>query len=265
MNSDLHDVTSRALSEVMKHDIILPTLYRDSFYKLANELGVELDEEKLSQQLDQDLEKYYDIMSETHESLGKLETYTKDAQSAIATKDEKKLGAISSDIDKLKAELTYLRGELYVDSLTKCHNRRWITDNALENGIYKKDGTITFIDLNDFKIINDTYGHSVGDKILLFFADFIRKNLSNKEDELVRFAGDEFLVISHSAHNVMSVENYFSSLKEKLAKTKLKIKDDKLSVSFSYGVAEFKRGEKFKDSMDIADEKMYEDKKNKRK
>jgi diguanylate cyclase (GGDEF)-like protein len=265
MNSDLHDVTSKVLSEVMKHDIVLPTLYRESFFKLANELGVDIDEDKITEALDRDVEKYYDIMGETEESLSRLENYTKDAQSAIVTKDDKKLGEISSDIDKLKKELEYLRGELYLDSLTKCQNRRWITDKLLSDGSFQRDGLLTFIDLNDFKLVNDTYGHAIGDKILVFFADYIRKNLSTPEDTLIRFAGDEFLIISYAHQEPMVIENYYASLREKLSNTKLKVKEDKISVSFSYGVSEFKKGEEFKEVVDVADRRMYEDKQNKHK
>jgi diguanylate cyclase (GGDEF)-like protein/PAS domain S-box-containing protein len=95
--------------------------------------------------------------------------------------------------DKLRALATF-------DGLTGCHNRT-STITVLEHLLAGSDATeigVIFIDLDDFKPINDRYGHPVGDEVLVFVASRLRE-LTRSDDIVGRFGGDEFLLVCHGA------------------------------------------------------------------
>lgn len=97
----------------------------------------------------------------------------------------------SDGCEKLVSKLSGYTDKLYRDALTGAYNRRYYEDEA------RKEVTgsgVALIDLDDFKLYNDTYGHSAGDMALITAADAIRKCI-RKTDRLIRFGGDEFIVI----------------------------------------------------------------------
>ena len=97
----------------------------------------------------------------------------------------------SDGCEKLVSKLSGYTDKLYRDALTGAYNRRYYEDEA------RKETTcagVALIDLDDFKLYNDTYGHSAGDMALISAAAAIRKCI-RKTDRLIRFGGDEFIVI----------------------------------------------------------------------
>lgn len=91
-----------------------------------------------------------------------------------------------------------LRYLAYRDVLTGLLNRR-VVGNILEREFarsqrYRNPLSVAFLDLNDFKAINDTYGHEVVDLVLAHFADILT-HLSRVSDAVARYAGDEFVII----------------------------------------------------------------------
>jgi diguanylate cyclase (GGDEF)-like protein len=89
---------------------------------------------------------------------------------------------------------------MYTDYLTGVYNRKWL-DFAINNRISKSNARSSFaailIDLDDFKIINDTYGHDVGDKVLQDITKVL-KNCLSSEVLLARYGGDEFYILLNS-------------------------------------------------------------------
>jgi len=85
------------------------------------------------------------------------------------------------------------------DPLTNLHNRRYFHaefEKILDSSTrYKKKAALIYLDLDQFKVINDTQGHSAGDKLLIEVADTL-KNLVRKTDLLCRVGGDEFTIIT---------------------------------------------------------------------
>ena len=81
--------------------------------------------------------------------------------------------------------------KLYRDAVTDAYNRRYYEDEMKNK---KKNAGVALIDLDDFKLHNDTYGHQAGDMALYTVVDIIRKNI-RKTDKLIRFGGDEFLLV----------------------------------------------------------------------
>lgn len=93
--------------------------------------------------------------------------------------------------DKLVGKLKGYQDKLYRDPLTGIYNRRYFEDEIRD---MQNPAGVAMIDLDDFKLYNDIYGHDMGDQVLCIVADVI-KNCIRKTDKLIRYGGDEFLLI----------------------------------------------------------------------
>lgn len=100
-----------------------------------------------------------------------------------------KIGQI--DHEKVVNLFMNYNDKLYKDAITDTYNRRYYEDEIKE----KKDNAgVALIDLDDFKLYNDTYGHNAGDVALCTVADVIEGSI-RRSDRLIRFGGDEFLLV----------------------------------------------------------------------
>ena len=131
---------------------------------------------------------------------GQLERSFEGKLSGLRDKNGKKRGflLILQDITERKelyAEVTRLATQ---DSLTGLHNRRHLIDLAQQelNRSYRYHHPVSLlvIDIDYFKDVNDTYGHLVGDQVLIGFSRFLTKTLRNV-DIVGRFGGDEFVIV----------------------------------------------------------------------
>ena len=93
--------------------------------------------------------------------------------------------------DKLVGKLKGYQDKLYIDPVTGVYNRRYFEDEIRN---MQNSAGVAMIDLDDFKLYNDFYGHDMGDQVLCIVADVI-KNCIRKIDKLIRYGGDEFLLI----------------------------------------------------------------------
>lgn len=93
--------------------------------------------------------------------------------------------------DKLVGKLQGYQNKLYIDPVTGVYNRRYFEDEIRN---MQNSAGVAMIDLDDFKLYNDIYGHDMGDQVLCIVADVI-KNCIRKTDKLIRYGGDEFLLI----------------------------------------------------------------------
>jgi len=150
-----------------------------------------------------------------------------------------------------------------IDHLTKVYNRQYI-DQLLkteyeEANINRWPLYLAFIDIDDFKPINDTFGHLVGDEILKLIADFFTVNI-READVLARYGGDEFLLMlpgatSDIAHTAL--QRLLALFKDKVS---LDVKDITISTSVSIGLATHMGKHDFnslKDFIAAADEALY--------
>jgi diguanylate cyclase (GGDEF)-like protein len=125
---------------------------------------------------------------------------------------------------------------------------------------YNHTFSLVVIDLNKFKIINDTYGHAMGDKVLIFFSQLIHK-LIRETDYLFRMGGDEFylLLTNTSANNADVI---IKKLQNKLSNEKFIYENIEIELSSSFGTAEYGLdGLTIDELIVIADFRMYENKK----
>ncbi len=149
---------------------------------------------------------------------------------------------ISRDITCLENAKEQLKEQTLVDELTKANNRKAynlkIKTLLASFERYQTLFCIISIDIDDFKHINDTYGHDIGDKVLQKFSALIEANI-RQTDHLFRIGGEEFVILSEARENAEVI-----SLAEKIrtiVANKTLILD--INVTISLGICEVKIGD----------------------
>ena len=154
-----------------------------------------------------------------------------------------------------------------MDTLTGVSNRRGLMNLATHALAFCQRHTLpaalVYLDLNEFKSINDKYGHAEGDKVLVTFADLL-KTASRNSDIVARLGGDEFIVMltDVSREKVDTVLNRFAMLLEQHNQESTK----GYSITFSYGVVEYdpEQHKSLDDLLAEGDRMMYERKRHKK-
>jgi diguanylate cyclase (GGDEF)-like protein len=128
---------------------------------------------------------------------------------------------------------------------------------------YNTDLSLIFFDLDNFKYINDTYGHDIGDQALIIAAN-VFENLKRGSDIISRYAGDEFIAILPST-KLKQAEEFVVRIKNKFLKTSVQTGGKSFNIYTSHGAASF-----FEDNckspsklLKQADERLYQAKQNK--
>ena len=150
------------------------------------------------------------------------------------------------------------------DALTGAYNRRFLDLFAQKYmKIVKRENadlSILVADIDNFKTINDTHGHDVGDKIIKKFVEII-KNIIRDNDLVVRYGGDEFVIVlpNTSFENAKIVANKISSTIESYNKLNI---DNNLFFTISIGMAQYKQSDsEIEDIIIRADKALYQAKK----
>lgn len=162
---------------------------------------------------------------------------------------------------ELRDEIKHLESTNEADLLGDWLNRRGLfkqTDRIFSEynrGIYDTIA-VAFIDLDKFKLINDTYGHKHGDEILISVANIIKES-TRKIDIYGRLSGDEFVIVLPGL-DVNSAKEVLSRIRTKIRSTDFSFNTEKLPVSLTYGVVSTKddRNSTFEDLLHEADEVM---------
>ena len=252
-------ITNDAKVLIDSMDIVTPSMYASIFEKLSSshELNIE-DEYTLAKNLlEKECANIKDLQARATKNVNQLNNSTNKAINAIKEQDTDLLNEALHETEELKKEVELLRKTVYKDGLTNVNNRKWLHDNILEaEKKFKISGTLAIIDLNYFKDINDTHGHIVGDKVLIYIAAQLKKS----KGIVVRYGGDEFIVIFNKDTSKDIVEKRLEAIRNSVISKSLKIKGAVFKVSFSYGVQEFKKDDYLNNIIDYADKNMYRDK-----
>jgi diguanylate cyclase (GGDEF)-like protein len=148
---------------------------------------------------------------------------------------------IASIVTHKMGKLLYKIDQLRItDPLTGVYNRGYI-ETAIQDEYnrcirYKKHSCLLMIDINDFKKINDTYGHLTGDKILIHLVESI-KPVKRKADLTGRFGGDEFIVLMPESM-VQQAELLTQRIKDTITKNPLVYNDKIIAYSVSIGISD---------------------------
>ncbi|SHI98449.1 diguanylate cyclase (GGDEF) domain-containing protein [Malonomonas rubra DSM 5091] len=167
----------------------------------------------------------------------------------------------NDEIGTLAKSFQAMQYRLQTDHLTGLPNRYAFEQNlnaAIER--YQQDGTpfaVMFIDINDFKLINDRFGHDAGDQALIEIALRLRTHI-RKQDLVARYAGDEFVALLDGVFSNEDLEPIQKNIEQALATPLQAAKSTITCLGGAIGVAHFPDdADNAKDLLILADDKMY--------
>jgi diguanylate cyclase (GGDEF)-like protein len=180
--------------------------------------------------------------------LGEASTYGDDDLRLLETLASQVAVALQNGrLEQSLAELSRLKDELrhqaYHDSLTRLGNRVLFTE-AVERSLTARTGLMTvvlFLDLDDFKMVNDTMGHQVGDALLAVVAGRIAAGVRD-EDVAARLGGDEFAVMIHDHPDLRVALALAGRLREELHRP-IRLQTTEILIDVSIGIAAASRPE----------------------
>jgi diguanylate cyclase (GGDEF)-like protein len=170
--------------------------------------------------------------------------------------------AAQKSLDALNEHNQKLRSVAFKDELTQLLNRRAIHEIIGKSLEFKnqKNIAVIIIDIDHFKKFNDTYGHALGDNVLVKVAQSL-KQASRNYDQIARWGGEEFVIITRDAHpdNLLA---YAEKLREKVASTPV-FKEgsaEPIFVTISLGITQSLLDESFDAALERADKALYRSK-----
>ena len=177
------------------------------------------------------------------------------------TASKKKREELEKNLRALEIEKTEYEKSSKEDPLTGCLNRAGFSSVLMreQENLQKNDSPVSFVilDIDHFKHVNDTYGHMVGDEVLVNLAKLIQSKIRNT-DALVRWGGEEFVILCGDTP-IQNAQFLAEKLRMAIENTQL-IKQQKVTCSF--GIAEMIAGEDPKRLFERADKALYASKEN---
>ncbi|MBA6415991.1 GGDEF domain-containing protein [Colwellia sp. 6M3] len=177
-----------------------------------------------------------------------------------------KLNSMSAKVEKLEQQskifekrIQEVQAKSFQDALTKLANRASFDEffaKELVRFHHKQfDLAITVIDLDDFKRINDTFGHTAGDKTLQVIADTLTKVMGN-DVFISRYGGEEFVLIFKDVDKI-TVMNRLNMLRKKVASLPFTFKGTRVTITLSIGITLVQRDDIVHSAFERADTALY--------
>lgn len=175
----------------------------------------------------------------------KSKTWYQTQEVELLDKESKKIHKIEffDDITEFKREERRLK----IDALTNLLNDRNEAENLINEYIMyaienKENFTIVMCDIDDFKVINDTYGHDCGDEVLKQVGKVLIANTRQSEDEfddrkndiVTRFGGDEFLILIKNV-DLQETKKKMEEIKKDVESSRVFYKEQEVPIKMSFG------------------------------
>ncbi len=188
-----------------------------------------------------------------------VQTLVQQTQARLQEEHSKATG-LSERVVKLEDEMRRLSDEVSTDQLTQIANRRGLMQ-AFETELarLKRNGghlSVGLLDIDNFKRLNDELGHSAGDEALKSLASIVSKSL-RPSDRVARYGGEEFVVLLPETP-VADGEQILTRLQRSLTGGLFMHKEKQVFVTFSAGVTGYRLEERIEDSLERADQALYE-------
>ncbi len=174
----------------------------------------------------------------------------------LAAKFKNLLSNTHKYIEKIEAQANY-------DFLTHLYNRRYFIELTHEFITFAKRENkpcyIILVDIDKFKTINDTYGHAVGDEVLIFLSKLLEKN-TRSSDMVSRFGGEEFAIMLPFTDKDGALK-IAENIRQIIEDQKLRIDDGKIiqfTISLGIGSVDIENDTKILDAINRADIALYE-------
>ncbi len=237
-----------------------------NFEELINNINVQINEFKTKLKSVEneiynikDLEKASDVViilkKVIQELINFIDFYSNEIQ---ILKDKIKI--LNEKAFQFEKKVLDLEKKAFIDKLTSVYNRRAFElklKSLLSNFIPGKSKfALYFFDLDNFKEINDTYGHLAGDLILKKVAELIKK-CTREGDIVCRYGGDEFVILVNNITKEIAI-NIGKRIVERISNAKFIYKDNEIRVKISGGAYYVEKKETFEEVIRKADQAMYE-------
>ena len=171
----------------------------------------------------------------------------------------RRVGNILQTVEQIEG----LKRHASIDSLTGLLNKS-SAEEELRSVCAQANGALLMIDLDSFKPVNDIYGHSMGDKVLMSFADILRASV-RPDDVLGRIGGDEFIAFCHGMHDEPGIANKTASINERIVAAAKELMGEDMSIPIGASVGCVfvpKGGTDFSALAEKADKALYDVKQN---
>lgn len=157
-------------------------------------------------------------------------------------------------------QFTQMAEQAHTDPLTGLYNRRFadVYFRKLRNVSIDCEYAVALLDIDDFKIVNDTYGHANGDLVLKELALLLVRNL-RKGDMIFRWGGEEFLVVLENV-NLQLAYQILDKARSTIEATPIHISNENIFITVTIGVCTLESHD-LKGSIECSDRKMYQGKK----
>lgn len=173
---------------------------------------------------------------------------------------EEQLAELNNRMSNLRQDLVAAREEMKRDPLTDAYNRGGF-DSAIGQSlnmhfILNHPVTLVMIDLDNFKQVNDTFGHAAGDEVLRGVGEALARAFIRKSDLVARYGGDEFAVIlndTSAANSVKLIERFLAYVQD----VKIPYSPEEMTISCSAGYTEIHESDSVESLIKRADRALY--------
>ncbi|QJR81760.1 GGDEF domain-containing protein [Alteromonas pelagimontana] len=280
-------VVNDSLSEASLTGKVIQSLH-SALGSLNKNVNTSIEQSQLSfaarQRTDHQIRTQLDSIEDALKQSPSLETLKQQAQahvSTIASSLDHREEAEKREQEALMSLLTAMQGQLvhlqkqtqfyrrklaeqlissHTDTLTRLPNRQAYNDRLQQEAeLAQQSGlplALAIADLDHFKSINDKFGHAAGDKTLQVVGKHFRSVL-DEQDFIARWGGEEFVLLFPGTDASALVEK-LELLRTTLEKIPFKFKEEKISISASFGGASFKNNESPEDVFERADKHLYQ-------
>lgn len=173
---------------------------------------------------------------------------------------EAQLQELNERMSNLREDLVVAREKMTRDSLTGAYNRRAFDKAILQslnvNFILNQPATLIMIDVDNFKHVNDTYGHAAGDEVLREFGECLSRSFIRKGDFIARYGGDEFAVILNDT-TAQTAARVIERFLDTARKIRVPYSHEDAAVSCSAGFAETAPNDTSQSLISRADRGLY--------
>ena len=169
----------------------------------------------------------------------------------------------SEEVKKLRKQLDEAKKEAMTDELTQVGNRKafnnLIQDLTIEHLHEPESLCLIMTDIDHFKSFNDTYGHPVGDSVLRYFANIIKKN-TNHNETVCRYGGEEFAILLRGT-NLEQASERAEEIRQQIEAARLTLKNSSepiRTITASFGISHFMgEHDNLDDFINRADKSLY--------
>ncbi len=168
---------------------------------------------------------------------------------------------VASRTQSLQSAMESIQQLSIMDPLTGCYNRRLFNERIVQEAEradrYQRALTLVFVDIDFFKRVNDTHGHSVGDQVLCHVSTIMRRETRESVDWVVRYGGEEFLLVLPETDQEQAMGTA-ERIRAAIAAEPLLVRGQPIALSCSFGVAQYQPDESHVAWLERVDKCLYD-------